>query len=547
MPTIDVSLKDFRKLLGKTLSRDELAEALMYAKGELDGVEGDAAKLDMKDTNRPDLWGPEGVARELRARLGMEKGLPAIKAGKSGVTLYLEKSVQKVRPLCYAAIVKDVKFSDELLASMIGLQEKMNQTHGRKRRECGIGLYDFNQMTPPVYYRGYKPHELKFAPLDFDEEMYLDEILEKHPKGIEFGHLVKESKQYPIIIDDAGVVGSMPPIINSNHVGRVTEKTRNIFIECTGFKHDTVMTELLVASWALAARGGSIETVDVVLQNGKRIVSPDFAPKKLSFEKAAVSKMAGVKFSDKQLLSLLGRARYNARIAGKKLHVEYPSYREDILHPVDVIEDVLISYGYNNFEPCGDALPVRGWEHAAAREADLVREVCVGLGCQEVLTFVLASRETQEGKVGLKGEAFMELANPVSLNWGLMRKRLYPQALEFLSKNKDASYPQRVFEVGKTVEPDDGTETRARERDKVCVALAGGNANYTHAKSALDALARHLGLSLSLAPHKEAAFVDGKCARITHDGKGGVIGEVAETTLQRFGLKQPVALFELEY
>jgi len=78
--------------------------------------------------------------------------------------------------------------------------------------------------------------------------------------------------------------------------------------------------------------------------------------------------------------------------------------------------------------------------------------VCVGLALQEVLTFNLTSREKQEKMAGLKGQQFVEIANPVSGNWSIMRRNIYPELLEFLSKNKHVEYPQNIFEVGKTVE-----------------------------------------------------------------------------------------------
>jgi len=220
MPTVEVSMKDLGKLVGKQMTRNELDEALMYVKGEIDGVENGILKIDIKDTNRPDLWSAEGIARELRARIGKEKGIPKYKLKKSKVVVKVEKSVEKVRPLIVASVIRNVKVTEDLLVQMIQLQEKVAMTFGRKRKEVAIGLYDLDKIKPPIFYRAYKPSELKFVPLEFEREMDLQEILETHPKGQEYGDLLKGKERYPIVIDSAKVVSSMPPIINSEHTGK---------------------------------------------------------------------------------------------------------------------------------------------------------------------------------------------------------------------------------------------------------------------------------------------------------------------------------------
>ncbi len=82
MPTIEANYKDLQKLIGRKLSKKEMEEAMLFVKGEVDAWEGNELKIDVKDTNRPDLWSAEGIAREIRGRLGIEKGLPEYKVKK---------------------------------------------------------------------------------------------------------------------------------------------------------------------------------------------------------------------------------------------------------------------------------------------------------------------------------------------------------------------------------------------------------------------------------------------------------------------------------
>jgi len=545
MPTVEVSVKDLEKLVGVKMGRTELDEALMYVKGEIDGEENGVLKIDIKDTNRPDLWSAEGIARELRARLGKEKGIPKYKMKKSKVTVKVEKSVEKVRPLIVASIIRNVKVTDDLLVQMIQLQEKVAQTFGRKRKEVAIGLYDLDKIKPPVFYRAYKPREIKFVPLEFQNEMDLDEILELHPKGQEFGGLLKDHDRYPIVIDSADVVSSMPPIINSEHTGKVTEDTKNIFIEVTGFREDLINIALDVITTALAERGGRIEQVKIIPFKGKSFWSPDFIPKSGKIKLSEINKRSGFKFRKEKVVELLKRARYDVTAASNNVKVKYPSYRGDILHPVDIIEDLLIGYGYNNIEPQAVEMAVIGEERPETKVQENAREACIGLGLQEVLTFTMTSIEKQQNKIKKPKAEFVEIANPISLNWQVMRRSLIPELLEFLSKNKDVSYPQRIFEVGKCVIPHIERETKVDEIIKLCVAVSDTNAGFTEIKSALNEIANYLGLDVKLNRVKDSTFIEGRCAEITINGKKGIIGEISEEVKKNFGIENSVALFEI--
>ncbi len=552
MPTIDISKKDLEGLVGKKIPMPELEEALLFAKGEVDSVEGDNIKVDIKETNRPDLWSVEGIARELRARLGIEKGIRNYRVAKARVSCTIEKSVEGSRPFIACAIVRSVKVTDEFIRQIVQLQEKVGMTFGRKRKEAGIGLYDFDRMTPPVFYRGYKDEEIEYVPLDWKVPMRPSEILQQHQKGKEFAHLLKGMDRYPIVIDSKNVVASMPPIINSESTGKITFGTKNIFIESTGYNWETVNIALKVICVALADRGGKIEAVKIIFPKGgpypkAPVETPFFRTKKITLDMGYAREISGLELQGKEIVALLGKARYAVKKKADKLELEYPDYRNDILHPVDIVEDILIGYGYNMIGTLRPEMVVTGAEQLETPYIDKVRDACVGLGLQEVLTFVLTSKGKQANMVGRdpEKEEFVEITNPVSSNWGIMRKSIYPELLEFLSKNKHVEYPQRIFEVGKTVELDANTDTRTRERTKLCIALAGKGCGFTLIKSALVAVCRDLGKKCSLHETSHPALKEGRRAEITGD-TSGILGEVSEEVKKNFGLEQDVVLLEME-
>lgn len=547
MPNVVVSLKDMQKLVGKKLSLAEFREAVLYAKGEVDNVEGDSITVDVKDTNRPDLFSAEGIAREIRGRLTRERGLPQYRVRKSHVSVIVDRSVAKIRPCIAAAIVKNVKISEEFLVQMVQLQEKVCLSFGRKRKEAAIGLYDWSKLRQPMHYRAYKPRAKKFIPLDYKAEMDLEEILLEHPKGKEYKHLLEGFSKYPVFEDSKGVVASMPPIINSRLTGKVSEKTKEVLVEVTGYKQETVNTALNVMVSALAERGFDVYSVRVKYPN-KAIVTPDFSPGKAVVRLEDVREFSGLDLSNKEIVELLQKARYDVKVKGNGIECLYPAYRQDILHSVDAIEDVLISYGYDRIEPLPIKLATKGEQLLETRQADLVREVCVGLGLQGILTYTMTNKEKQAAMIGFDAEKeqFVELANPVSENYTVFRKHLYPELLELLAENKHVTYPQKLFEVGKTIELDAKSETKVSEKNKLCIVLSGKEAEFTVIKGVLDAVADNLGIKYSLGKNVEPAFEKGKSAAISIAGKKGFLGELKKEVLRNFGLEQLTAVLEFE-
>ncbi|HIH32959.1 MAG TPA: phenylalanine--tRNA ligase subunit beta [Candidatus Diapherotrites archaeon] len=548
MVMVDFELSDFEKLAGRKFSKEQMEDAVLYAKSELDKFEDGKASVEIADTNRPDLWSVEGIARAIRPFYDKGKTPSAPKMKNSGLQVKIEKSVKEARPFTVCGVVKGISVNEGLLVSLIQMQEKISNTFGRKRKEAAIGIYDFDKIEGNIRYYGAEPRKVKFVPLDFENELDLDEILELHPKGIEFAHLLKGKKHYPIFEDSKGHVLSMPPIINSNYSGKVEPGKRNLFVEVSGFNLEIIGTALNVLMLAFADRGGRLETVKVIDSNGKSFTTPGFKREKISLSIEYLNKVSGMQFTPKQALQLLEKMHYKGKIQGKKLLLETPFFRTDILHPIDIVEDALIAFGYNRIGPEIPKVFTQGSELAETRKIDKVRDACVGLGLQEALTFTLTSKEKQEGRMLLKSEEFAEIENFASLNYQIFRKRLLPELLEFLAKNKSVELPHAIFEIGKTVELHASSETGVLEKQKLCIALSNSQGlNFNSAKSLLQSLSKMLSFSFKLQEAESAFLIAGRSAEVLAHGKSiGFLGELHPQVLQNFGIENPVCVLELE-
>jgi phenylalanyl-tRNA synthetase beta chain len=546
MPTVEVSHKDLCNLIGKDLSLDELEKLISYVKGEIESVEGDLLRIELKDTNRPDLWSAEGIARELKAKIGIEIGLPKYKVRKTNLRVIVSEKMKRVRPYTVCAVVTDLKINEAALSQIIQLQEKVANNFGRGRKEVAIGVYDLEKIKPPIRFTTVKPDGIKFVPLDFEEELTPKEILEKHPKGKEFGHLLKGLKEYPMFIDSRNEVLSIPPIINSNYSGKITEKTKNVFIECSGFSFRFLVPSLNVIVCALAERGGKIGSVKVEYPE-RTIYTPDLRPKQAFVEINYLNKISGLNLSAEQICELLEKARYKAAKKGNKIKVLYPAYRQDIMHQRDIVEDVLIAYGFDKIEPEYPKFYVLGKQSEREIFCNKVAEIMVGLGFQQILSPVLTSKQNLFSKMCISEERVIEIENPVSANWNVMRNWLLPSLMEFLSNNLHVEYPQKIFEIGDVVLINEEEETMTKNVKRLACCIANSRVGYEEISSVLDALLRSMDVSYKLKRIEHKSFLEGRVAGIfVNKEQVGFVGEISPQVLENWKIEMPVAAFEID-
>ncbi len=560
MVTILTRIDDLEQLVGRKLPRnhEQLNEILYSVKCELSGIsrtepilEDSELQLENKDTNRPDTWSTEGIARALRGLLGIEVGLKTYSLTRNpAVQIKVDKDLKEIRPFIACVVARHAKLNDVVIRGLIHLQDKLDQSYGRKRRRSSIGFYDFDLITPPLRYGAVGPDDLRFVPLEGDKPMSLREILDAHPKGIEYGHIVKEHEKMPILLDSKQKVLSFPPIINSNDLGRVTPETKNILVEVTGTSEETVMNAVTILTTCLADRGAEISSAVVHYRYGKprTVMTPDLNERRVKLSLDSVKGLMGLSLNRAQAVSLLRRARYEVASSGEKqLNVRVPCYRLDILHPVDILEDVAIAYGLNKMEPKWPSDLTIGNLSPMEEFSDTVRELMVGLGFQEMLGFMMTSKEKLFTKMNREPSQVVEVANPKIMTLTCLRYSLLPGLMDFLANNTHVEYPQKVYEVGDCTIWDQALPNRARDIRKLACVSAHSKANFTEIKSHLEPLMLNLGLEFTLTPTNDPSFFEGRVGSILiGDREVGIIGEVHPQVVENWKLENPVAAMELD-
>lgn len=546
MVSIELSAQALKKRLG--LSPAKLEEALFTLGMELEGGDEESMKIDIAGAgNRIDTVSFEGLCRVLEGYLGKRAGCEPPKTKPSGVEIRVAEHMLKVRPYIGSMVIRGAHLSDEDIKALMNWQEKVHATFGRDRKRLAIGFYKLAEMKPPIDYRLEEAGKFMFVPLGSDQEMSGLEILERHETGRKYASLFPEKRLLPVLKDAAGRYLSIPGIINSNDVGNIAPGKHDLFIDCTGT--DLVMISQLLASIAqdFADRGCVIETVNVIYPD-RTLAMPDLKPAKMTLDVSYANKLLGLRLTPKKAADLLGRMLYNVKVDGKKLEVEVPAFRNDVFHAVDLIDDIARAYGYDNMKPEYPPTLSIGSLRPETRLKSKLAEIMVGLGYQQVLSYILSRKDAQTRAMDAgAGGDFVEFSGARAAGADCCRRTILPGLLEILFHNKDARFPQRVFEVGETIVPDAKAETRAVDKLHLAAVLSDAKAGFADIKAAIEALAEQLQIKIEIKQAQLPWYIHGRAAEVHSELFTGHLGEMKPNVLVNFGLEMPTVALELEF
>jgi len=601
MPVVDVDPEELRELTGHDEKDDEELKEDLFALGlEFEGwTEDDEFQLEFAP-DRLDRLSVEGVARSLRYQYGDDRGVYVPNANDADWTIEVDESVPEERPYVTGAVIRGVDLDESALESLIQLQEKLHATMGRKRAKGAIGIHDLTMLKggspqeeggKSIRYTGIAPDGDRFVPLDSNDEMTPADVLTDHPTGETYADLVGEYDRYPAIYDDIGLF-SFPPVINGKRT-EVTTDSRELFVEMTGTDQWTVDRMLAIVCYALDARGARVEEVTVEYPD-RDLVRPDLSTRKKTVAHERIERIIGVDFDPEEVVDLFERSGLDAEPEddGDSLayEVDVPSYRVDVLHALDLVDDVGRAYGFNDLDPTYPDVSTVGGRHDRSRLEDAARNQLVGLGFEDLLNFHMINEAENYGRMlsaapevsdavadalppdaahalreeGLSVAEAFDLANrsddtaalvddaidllsasygydvggtvgfdapatihePYSEDYTMLRTWALPSLLMVLENNTHRSYPQDLAEIGFAARLDESENTGVAERRTVAAVLARHDASYEDAKARLQALARNFDVDLSTPPTDHPTFVDGRTADVVIDGE--TVGVIGE-------------------
>ncbi|KAL0234471.1 hypothetical protein PCE1_001507 [Barthelona sp. PCE] len=585
MPTISVYKDDIFELLGVQFTDDEFSDLIICFGFEVDKVtcmsEEEIEVLPGQEdriiyrveipANRYDCLCTEGLALALKAYLNSETPVLRALEPEERTVMRVKHTVKNVRPYVVCGILRGVTFTPESYASFIALQDKLHANICRDRKLVAIGTHDLSTIKAPFVYEARKPEDIQFVPLnqeveitgvtmmDFYKETYLAPYLE----------IIEGMERYPSIYDSNGVLLSLPPIINGDH-SKIKLETRDVFIESTAMDHTKacIVMNVIISAFSMHCdEPFTFERVKVEYENeagevvipdeiknftgNNELYYPDMKPVTLDVSAKYVSTMMGFEVSAQEQAEFLKKMMIVATVDDDNdtMHVSAPAWRSDILHPVDVMEDVAISYGYDNFPKRVPKLGVPGSQQYRNQFSEALRYELVGTGFNEILTFSLLSEEDISTNIK-SDQLYVKTKDFKKKDMATVRNSLLPGLLKTLENNSSKPKPVKLFEVSDVVYLDETHETGARNHRQVAAAFGGLTSGFETVHGFLDRIMIAVGVDLNdyyIRPHSDPMFFPGRSGHVIVKYEGeevhiGEIGTLHPEVLKNFNLNNSMVV-----
>ncbi|TDH65792.1 uncharacterized protein CCR75_009280 [Bremia lactucae] len=609
MPTVGVKRDELFAAMGQTYTEEEF-DALCFEFGiELDDVTSEK-QLKQRETkgqskdhsahsdaviykidvpaNRYDLLCIEGIARALR--IFQEKERPPVYTltprPEGALLITVKRSTKLVRPYIVSAVLREVQFTQERYDSFIDLQDKLHQNICRRRTLVAIGTHDLDTLSGPFTYNALPPNEIEFIPLSQDKAYEAKELLDFYRTNPEVKHIkpytdiIYDSPVYPVITDKNGVVLSLPPIINGEH-SKISLHTKNVFIECTATditKAKIVLNTMLAMFSEYCAQPFTIEPVQISYEDeaaNENELTPDLSKRLVEVPTKDIYSMLfgkghSINLDVERICKLCDKMQLDAKPVGNGTTIlaEVPITRSDILHPVDVIEDVGIAYGFNNIPLTIPQTQTIGMAQPLNKLGDLLRDEISRAGFIELLTHGLCSHKENFEYLNRKddGHSAVVLSNPATIEFEVVRTSMLPGVLKTIQNNKAMSIKEglKLFEVSDVVVIDNSSDIGAKNVRRICAAYTGPTDGFEIIHGLVDRIMQLLGIPSKLEipagakefytvdPAEELTYFPGRCAYLTLQKENvkplrlGTFGVLNPEVLKNFDLHNPTSVLEMD-
>ena len=549
MPVITFKYQDLKDL-GIEMEKDELIDTLPMMSSDIEDFDDEEIKVEFFP-NRPDNLSVEGVARSFKGFIGQEIGFPDYKVEESGEYVTVDSDVASIRPYIGFAKIDNVDFTGDKLKYVMDFQENLHWVIGRDRKKVAIGIHNADVVEGPFKYIATPKDSNAFVPLEKDTEMTPEEILTEHDKGKAYAHLIEDFDKYPLILDKDDNVLSMPPIINGE-LTKLKEDTKNIIVDVTGTDERAVNQALNIICSSFAEVGGQIKSMEVKYED-KTIKTPDLTPQEMSVHVDTANELiGGTNLNAEEIKELLLKARFDAEIIDdNEVKAIIPAYRVDILHEVDIVENIAVQYHINDVVAELPDMNTVAYENDWFKAESTIREVMVTLGFQEIMSLMLTNEEAHYEKMNQEEKPHVQVARPITIDRTMIRTSLMNSLMEFLEDNTHEDLPQKIFEIGDVLYLDETKENKTASSKKLAALVCHSTANFTEIKSIVTSVLANLGYSMEITDSENETFIKGRAADVTGEAQKGTIkgfcGEVSPEVITNFTLEYPVIGFEIEF
>lgn len=550
MPVVTINKKQFFANLGKEFTEEEFDDLCFQFGIEVEFVtqeKEEQIRIEV-GANRYDLLCEEGIIQALRVFLGLQE-IPKYKVEPYKLVMNVSKNVEQVRPYVVCAVLRGVKFTKESYQNFIELQDKLHQNICRKRTLVAIGTHDLSTIQGPFLYDALEPSKIKFVPLNKTKEFTAEEFMihcqseDLHLKP--YTQILKDKKVYPVIFDKNSTILSFPPLINSNH-SKMSEETRDVFIESTATdktKAYIVLNTIVTSFSRYCSSPFTVEQVKVVYSDGTEDITPKLEEREIECSVDYILKRIGVKSID-NIPALLKKMQLNSVQEKNLLKVTVPCFRSDILHQCDIMEDVAISYGFNNIPRTIPQVVTIGKQLSINKLSDLLRQIVANAGYTEVLTLSLLTKEDEYTKMNKTFDhSAVEISNA---KYHCVRTSLLSGLLSSLKNNLKMGVPLKIFEISDVILKNEKVDVGCMNVRHLSALYCNTKGEMENIHGLLDRLMESQSKTYELKPSSNSTFWEKRQANIIVKGESvGIMGMIHPKVLEAFGINFPCCAIEI--
>lgn len=455
-------------------------------------------------TNRPDLMGMVGMAREVAAILKRPftwKPAPKIKPGKQTLDVKIQDKKHGLRYMAVKidnVIVKESPWwlKQRLLSSGVRPINNIVDITNFVMLELGQPMHAFNAAMV-------EGDTIRVRSASEGEEL---SALDGKTYQLKTGQLVIADASKPIAI--AGIMGG-------EHSG-VTPATTSIIFEAAAFEPVNVRRtaralNLYSDAQRLFEKGLSVEAPSEALARAVElclelaggsvaskvvdIQSEKYKPLKYSITVDEINRLVGIDMKPKEMIDILKRLGFSVSASGKKLNITIPWWRDhDIEDARDLVEEIARMHGYAN-------LPAVYPEGISPRKIDTeliwedkVRTIAKGAGFTETYTYSFVSKSLME-KCRFDVSKLLKISNPLSEDFEYMRTTLLPSLIQVVAENQETFRQQQLFEVANVYYPTGKTwDNLPDEQLELAAAVLGDDSAWRKAKGFVELTLSELGI-----------------------------------------------------
>lgn len=263
-----------------------------------------------------------------------------------------------------------------------------------------------------------------------------------------------------------------------------------------------------------------------------------------------VNSVIGIEIDKERIISILNNLQLTTTADGDMLTTVIPNFREDIVGINDIAEEVVRFYGYDDLQP-RLLSSKRGGKSPIQERMDKLKNILVGHGCQETVTYAFISPKAFDMLRLAQDDVLrnaIEISNPLGSDFSIMRTTLSYSILKLVAANSTRGNKKgRLFEIANVYLPKKLPLEELPEEKQTLVLGFFGNEDFYSMKAVVEDIAEIFGLKFSFKRDKLAYMHDGRTASIWAEGnKIGYLGEIHPLVKNTFGLDQTVYLAEID-